>query len=63
MLGSKGGYRMKWFNAFQLTCMFAIAPLGIQWLHQNGMQVWGWIGLAAYAIAFAFMTIAVHEAF
>jgi len=54
---------MKWFNAFQLTCMFAIAPLGIQWLHQNGMQVWGWIGLAAYAIAFAFMTIAVHEAF
>ncbi len=54
---------MKWFNAFQLTLCFAIAPLIIQWLQSNGFEIWGWVGLAAYVVAFVFMTIAVGHSF
>ncbi len=54
---------MKWFNAFQLTCCFAVAPLAIQWLHANDLAIWGWIALVAYAISFIFMAIAVGYSF
>ncbi len=54
---------MKWFNALQLTALFAGTPWGMQLLHDNGYQVASWIVFAAYCVGFVFMTIAVRMAF
>ncbi len=59
---SKGNPMLKAFNAFQITALFAVSPLGLQWLFDSGRNVWGWIALVLYAVFFIMMCVFTYTA-
>lgn len=55
---------MKWFNAFQTTCLFAGGPFGIDWLDHatfTGAGAAYWVALAAYLVGFVVMVTGIRS--
>jgi len=52
---------MNLFNCFQAMAFYTISPLIINWLFENGHQVWGYIMSVAMFIGYCVLSVHLHE--